>query len=103
MPQRLVIFVLCWLLLAPGLVAGEEERQPPAPRGDGLPKGVPADLDAMVLVPAGPGVVGYDEGKRFERPRHAVVLDAFRIDVYAVTNFQYRRFVEATGHPAPPH
>jgi len=57
----------------------------------------------MVLVPAGPAVMGHDKGKKFERPRHVVMLDAFHIDLYEVTNFQYRRFMRASGHAAPPH
>ncbi|MBI1930692.1 formylglycine-generating enzyme family protein [Candidatus Poribacteria bacterium] len=35
-------------------------------------------------------------------PRHTVYLDAFYIDVYEVTNAQYKKFINATGHPAPP-
>jgi formylglycine-generating enzyme required for sulfatase activity len=77
---------------------GKEE-----PATDALPEGAPERLGEMVLVPAGPSVMGYDKGKRFERPQHTVVLSAFEIDIYEVTNYEYRRFVLDTGHETPPH
>ena len=70
---------------------------------DALPEDAPKGLGSMVLVPAGPTVVGYDKGKRFERPAHTVELSAFEIDVYEVTNWEFRRFVRATGQEPPPH
>lgn len=36
-----------------------------------------------------------------ETPAHEVFLDAFYIDVYEVTNAQYKKFIDATGHKAP--
>ena len=38
---------------------------------------------------------------RAEHPQHPVILDAFYIDRYKVTNAQYQAFMKATGHPAP--
>jgi len=32
---------------------------------------------------------------------HEVYLDAFYIDKYQVTNAKYKKFMDATGHPAP--
>jgi len=75
----------------------------------------------MVLIPAGEFEMGTDVAeipelvkwaKQFysgideswfahETPRHTVYLDAFYIDRYEVTNAQYKKFVDATGHPAP--
>ncbi len=36
-----------------------------------------------------------------ETPRHTVYLNSFYIDKYEVTNAQYRRFVQETGHKEP--
>ncbi len=51
----------------------------------------------MVLVPGGPVILG---GPGFE-PEHRVTLRPFWIDCFPVTNSQYQRFVESTGHPEP--
>ena len=67
------------------------------------------DGGLIVLIPAGEFLMGavddddmgYAKSFREEKPRHVVYLDAFYLDVYQVTNAQYKRFVETTGHPAP--
>lgn len=54
----------------------------------------------MVQVPGGT----FDWGSGSGRPagkRRPVTVDAFRLDRYEVTNADYRRFMEATGHRAP--
>lgn len=61
----------------------------------------PKDGSAMVLIPAGEFQMGSNDGDPDERPVHTVYLDAFYIDVYEVTNAQYRKFVEATGREKP--
>jgi formylglycine-generating enzyme required for sulfatase activity len=55
--------------------------------------------DDMVLIPAGPFVMGGDFDE--EQPRHRVVLDAFWIDRFEVTNQQYAEYLRATGAQAP--
>ncbi|MBI1924628.1 SUMF1/EgtB/PvdO family nonheme iron enzyme [Candidatus Poribacteria bacterium] len=55
----------------------------------------------MVLIPAGTFQMGSVDGGSGEKPVHAVTLDAFYIDKYEVTNAQYKKFMDATGHPAP--
>lgn len=63
----------------------------------------------MVLVPAGEFIMGVNTigGQSGpyadEYPAHKVTVDAFYIDVYEVTNEQYKRFCDATGHRPPPH
>lgn len=65
--------------------------------------------DGMVLIPAGvffmgstekDGVVGMAIGVD-EIPRHSVLLKAFYIDKFEVTNSNYKTFLDATGHPPP--
>ncbi|MFQ5635711.1 MAG: SUMF1/EgtB/PvdO family nonheme iron enzyme [Gammaproteobacteria bacterium] len=61
--------------------------------------------DGMVLVPAGPFQMGnnndFYDNDFDERPRHVVDLPPFFMDVYPVTNRDYRAFVDATGHRPP--
>jgi len=74
----------------------------------------------MVLIPAGefqmgtdsaemPELVklaknqGFSEAEWFEdeTPRHTVSVDTFYMDACEVTNAQYKKFVQATGHKEP--
>jgi formylglycine-generating enzyme required for sulfatase activity len=61
------------------------------------------DGTEMILIPAGDFLMGCPEGEGepHERPQHIVYLDAFYIDKYEVTNAQYQRFIDETGHRAP--
>jgi len=61
------------------------------------------DGSVLVYVPAGAFEMGSVEGEggSDERPRHRVELSGYWIGVYAVSNGQYLKFVEATGHRAP--
>jgi formylglycine-generating enzyme required for sulfatase activity len=54
--------------------------------------------EEMVSIPAGSFIRGTDQGGFDEQPPRTLVLDAFAIDRYEVTNFQYQQFVNATGH-----
>ena len=54
------------------------------------------DRAEMVLVPAGEFWMGSDDGADDEKPRRKVVLDAFSIDRFEVSNALYARFVAAT-------
>ena len=83
-----------------------------------LPESVIAPIDGaeMVLVPAGEFTMGMEEKEIYqiflldnrenpifatEIPAHRVYLDSYYIDRYPVTNYQYRRFIESTGHREP--
>ena len=58
-----------------------------------VPSGVaPED---MVLIPAGEFEMGSNDGNSTEKPVHTVYLDAFYMDIYEVTNAQYKKFVDA--------
>lgn len=54
----------------------------------------------MVLVPAGPFVMGSDEFPR-ETPRRVVDLPAYWIDRWPVTNADFARYVAQEGGPLP--
>ncbi|MGB0100829.1 MAG: formylglycine-generating enzyme family protein [Nocardioides sp.] len=53
----------------------------------------------MVFVPGGMTTVGSDRHYPEERPARGVEVDDFWIDEHPVTNAEFARFVEATGHP----
>ena len=63
------------------------EKAPTPPSG--------ANLDGMVLIPAGEFRMGSNYGKSDERPVHTVYVDAFYMDIYEVTNAQYKQFADA--------
>jgi formylglycine-generating enzyme len=52
----------------------------------------------MVWIQGGMFRMGSDRHYQEERPVHRVSVDGFWIDRYPVTNEQFARFVEATGH-----
>lgn len=54
--------------------------------------------EELVVVPAGPFVLGTNRGGFDEQPERKIYLDEFLIDRYEVTNAQYAAFVKATGH-----
>jgi formylglycine-generating enzyme required for sulfatase activity len=60
------------------------------------------DAPDMVTIPAGEFVMGSDDHGANESPAHVVWVDAFAISPYAVTNADYGRFLDASGHDAPP-
>ncbi len=52
----------------------------------------------MVQLPGGTFTMGSDDHYAEEAPAHRVSVDPFRIDRFAVTNAQFRSFIEATGY-----
>jgi len=83
------------LLIMANTAAQETERQAAPPEAP----------DGMVLIPAGPFLMGnnneFYDNDNDEKPRHVVNLQPFFMDIYPVTNDDYKVFVEATGHRYP--
>lgn len=81
----------------------------------------PSDEATMILIPDGEFLLGSNEDeideqfRRFgyqsdwkkhgmdEIPRHRQAVKRFLIYKYEVTNTQYKKFVDATGHAPPPY
>ncbi|MCY2990331.1 MAG: SUMF1/EgtB/PvdO family nonheme iron enzyme [Planctomycetota bacterium] len=59
------------------------------------------DGTELIRIPAGEFWLGSDDGPENERPKQRVHLDEYYIARNPVTNAQYRRFMEATGHGKP--
>lgn len=55
-----------------------------------------------VLIPAGPFLMGSDQGEADESPQHEVDLAAYRIGIYPITNRQYAEFIKQNKRYAPP-
>ncbi len=51
----------------------------------------------MVRVPAGPFIMGSDDGPEDERPAHSITLPAFDIDRLPVRNSEFARFLAQYG------
>jgi formylglycine-generating enzyme required for sulfatase activity len=57
-----------------------------------------APFPDMVWIPGGTFVMGSDVHYPEEAPAHPVTIDGIWMDETTVTNAEFRRFVEATGH-----
>jgi len=55
----------------------------------------------MVAVAAGSYTIGRNSGDVNDQPAHSVQVGAFFIDRTEVTNSDYKKFIDATSHPAP--
>jgi len=61
------------------------------------------DPGPMKQIPAATFVMGTDERLSDEGPPHEVSLSSFYIDVYEVTNGQYKLFIDKTKRKSPSH
>lgn len=55
----------------------------------------------MALIQGGKFMMGRDDGSEDEGPAHEVEVKPFYLDLQEVTNQDYKKFVEATGHAVP--
>ncbi len=60
----------------------------------------PPPVEGMAWIPAGEFSMGTDDTNSMpnERPAHRVRVDGFYIDKTAVTNAQFKKFIDATGY-----
>jgi iron(II)-dependent oxidoreductase len=70
-----------------------------APPAQAQPPSTPPP--GMVYIPEGYFPMGQSAGKDNEKPLHFVYTPAYFIDKYEVSNAEYMKFVEATGHEKP--
>jgi formylglycine-generating enzyme required for sulfatase activity len=61
------------------------------------------DPGEMTLIPAGEYLRGSNHRLPDEGPEHMATTDAFYIDLYEVTNLQYKKFIDTTNHKSPKH
>lgn len=61
----------------------------------------PTDGKDMVFIPGGSFIMGSDEGNPNHQPQHQVFVADFYLDRWPVTNAEYKKFIDATGHPIP--
>ncbi len=103
-----VILASCFLLLIFGLIFISDVHNI---------RGIPPEINGMVFIPEGEFTMGskgrlehgYDGGDGKvglevgvdEIPVHNVRVHGFYIDRYEVSNEQYKKFIDATGHEAP--
>jgi serine/threonine-protein kinase len=104
-----LLYGAVWFFSATGKPSPDVQPAEP-PKKEGVEPFVPVDSESdaaqkipknMILIPAGRFIMGTDSEFDNERPMREVYLDAFYIDKYEVTNAEYKKFVDATGHRVP--
>ncbi len=96
-----------WITLAAGVLVAGFLMMPGAVTAQRSTQGkaVASAPDGMVVVPAGPFIMGnnndYYDSDNDEMPQHTVDLPAFFVDKYPVSNRDYAAFIKATGHARP--
>lgn len=72
--------------------------------GSTTPPGTPGPeqvKNEMIQIPGGTFMMGRNDSKPEEQPSHNVTVKGFWIDKTEVTNAEYLKFIEDTGHKAP--
>ena len=95
----LAIAALVLLAIIAGSVYFLRKPAPPVPE----PPPSTAPPAGMVAITGGKFVMGRNDGSPDEGPAHEVEVKPFFLDIQEVTNQDYRRFVDATGHAIPKH
>ncbi len=58
--------------------------------------------EGMIFIDGGEFTMGRNSGDDLDSPAHQVTLKPFFIDRTEVTNFAYKKFIDAKNYPAPP-
>jgi formylglycine-generating enzyme required for sulfatase activity len=66
-------------------------------------KNAPRKKDSMALIPGGKFIMGSNERWDDEAPEYIESVDKFYIDLYEVTNADYKKFTHDTKRKAPYH
>ena len=119
----IIIAVSIFLIVGISIAQKDPQQPPDKPKNvqDKPKEIIGKDGAKMVLIPAGEFLMGTDPAEipelvklvkqwlpeadaswfEDEMPRHTVSVNAFYMDAYEVTNAQYKKFVQATGHSEP--
>jgi formylglycine-generating enzyme required for sulfatase activity len=73
------------------------------PRPAATPTSAPSNKPNTVYITGGTFTLGSDAGNEDETPQQEMVINSYNMDLYPVTNAQYKEFVDAIGHVAPRH
>lgn len=71
------------------------------PRPAATPTSAPSNKPNTVYIQGGEFILGSDAGSEDETPQQEIAISAFNIDIYPVTNAEYKEFVDASGHNPP--
>jgi formylglycine-generating enzyme required for sulfatase activity len=71
------------------------------PRPAATPTSAPSNKPNTVYIQGGAFILGSENGSEDETPQQEMVINAFNIDIYPVTNAEYKEFIDATGRDAP--
>ncbi len=109
--KAIALLLVLWIILIPGCRGRPPEPPlptppPPEARDDAPFKDIKfikgKDGREMALIPEGPFPRGSKRmGGADEQPVREVMLGAFYMDLYEVSNEEYGRFVAETGHKKP--
>jgi len=71
------------------------------PRPAATPTSAPSNKPNTVYIEGGAFILGSDAGNEDETPQQEMIVSSFNIDLYPVTNAEYKEFVDAAGHSPP--
>ncbi|MFQ5673578.1 MAG: formylglycine-generating enzyme family protein [Nitrospinales bacterium] len=86
-----------------GKPAGQPAKKTQRTARQAVAPSTPQPPPGMAFVPAGEFIMGSNDRWDDESPEHIASTGAFFIDIYEVTNRDYKKFVAATGHAPPFH